>query len=118
MEKDKSRSVITVGMLACSVLMLSASFIGCGAEPAKVRAPVPLVPIMCDSCHESIPNTEAFYHHGHAGFTVEWSITPGLGPDPDGHPAPQPCPSDGTPCNPDSLKCNTCGWTEKYLATP
>jgi len=113
MEKDKFRSVVRVGVLACSMLMLSALFMGCPkvtkpttapTGPGDVRAPADTVPVTC-----AHTNRVAFYHHQLGEQTHEWTKDPAI-VQPDGVPVPQPCPVDPAAiCNADSLKCNDCG---------
>jgi len=95
MEKDKFRSAIAVGMLACSVLLISALFIGCGPCAPPVEPP---------GCTH--PSQAAFYHHQHpSGDTITWYVTP--------RPANDtiPCPWDSAAlCTPDSVKCLDCGY--------
>jgi len=93
MEKDKSRSVVRVSMLACSVLLLSALFIGCG----------PCTPQPKPCLH---PSRVAFYCHALPGDSAHtwyatWTDTAGV-------PSPQPCPWDSASTACDSLKCETC----------
>jgi hypothetical protein len=108
MEKDRFRSAIKVGMLACSILVLSALFIGCEVErhhtaqqllsAAQLKCPHPFratyyTHIMV-SPHDT---TDAMY---------VWSPPPSSTT---GMPAAQPCPSDDVATSADSVKCTSCG---------
>jgi hypothetical protein len=108
MNKDKLRSVITVSMLACSVLILSALFIGC---------PQPTWQVQLKAAQIRCPHTEkaAYYHHPTTPphdstlAAFDWYKSPPPPCDPTGMPAPQPCPVDPALTNADSLKCTVCG---------
>jgi len=91
MEKDKYRSAITVGMLACSILFLSALFIGCG----------PCQPTPCTHPHG---HQTAYYHYWNPQrLLYKWSLTPRPVDDS------IPCPWDTTQfVLPDTVKCNDC----------
>jgi hypothetical protein len=58
-------------------------------------------------------NTVATYRHAHGLVTKTW-VVPAVGPTPDSTPHATPCPNDGTPCPPVSIKCNSCNWTKQY----
>ena len=92
MEKDKHRSVISVGMLACSMLLLSALFIGCG-------------PCQRPPCAHPQNDQAAFYHNQNpSGDTITWYVTPRIAGDT------APCPWDSTALNtPDYVRCLECG---------
>ncbi len=130
MEKDKFRSVIAVGMLVCSVLALSALFMGCATKkttsPQTVVIPQPappelievtIWPAVPESGWTSVtctnPNcadrtkTAAFSHHQHGQETYQFARTPAYAL-PDGTPAPVKCPTDDIDCAADSGKCLTC----------
>jgi hypothetical protein len=108
MEKDKFRSVITFGMLACSILILSALFIGCEAEQHHTAQQL-LSAAQLKCLH---PLKAAYYTHPTVlphDTTVAvfiWCTPPSSTT---GMPAAQPCPSDGAATNADSLKCTKCG---------
>ncbi len=124
MEKDKFRSVITVGMLVCSVLVLSALIMSCGpSQQASTASKVPgntalqesvkLTRIGTTTCAH--PVQAEYYHHTYTipphlenYATVTWFKSPPPG-DSTSHPAAQPCPVDGVICDRDSLKCTVCG---------
>ena len=110
MEKDKLRSVITVGALACSVLILSALFIGC-EKPGTPQQLLGGAQLKCPHSTQA-----AYYHHTYTipphrtGYaTVPWYVTPPPMGDTTGLPAAQPCPVDTTMCRADSVKCTACG---------
>jgi len=102
MEKDKRRSAIVVGMLACSMLLMSALFIGCGHCGWPVKC--------------THPQQAAFYHHTDSVpphppdyETFRWYIEPPVYDTLLGKPLAMPCPIDGTLCECDSVKCTACG---------
>jgi hypothetical protein len=58
-------------------------------------------------------NTVATYRHACGVAPTTWTA-PAVGPKPDSAPQPTPCPNDGTPCPPFSIKCTTCKWARQY----
>jgi hypothetical protein len=58
-------------------------------------------------------NTVATYRHVHGAVAKTWTAA-AYGATEDSAPHPTPCPNDGTPCPPVSIKCNSCGWTKQY----
>jgi hypothetical protein len=109
MEKDKFRSVIMVGLLACSILLVPALFVGC---PGPKSQPTWQSQLQAAQMRCPHPTKTAYYHHTytipphHVGMaTVTWcapSTTTGT-------PSPQPCPTDTMMCACDSVKCAVCG---------
>ena len=100
MEKDKFRSVITLGLLVCSVLTLSALIAGC----VVVNPPCTTHPMKAAFYH----HTDSIPPHQVGQATVTWVVTPPVYL-PSGLPAAQQCPADGVlrPC--DYIKCMGCG---------
>ncbi|MBN2464533.1 hypothetical protein JXD38_02760 [candidate division WOR-3 bacterium] len=94
MEKDKHRSVITVGMLACSMLLLSALFTGCGTCQQTTES----------SCAHPHEHQTAYYHYWSPQKQLyKWSLTPRPSNDT------MQCPWDTTVLVlPDTVKCNDC----------
>ena|GEM_PF-2377309 len=99
MEKDKYRSAITVGMLVCSMLVLSTLFIGCG----------PCQPPPSPPCTHPHSEQAACYHYPHPnGTTYSWVLQP---PPPATDSFMTPCPWDTAwKVLPDSVKCLKCGY--------
>ena len=108
MEKGKFRSAITVGTLACSILILSALFIGCETHKTQQQ----LLSAAQLRCPHSL--LAAYYTHpmvlphdtSVAVFTWVEPVPPsGVA----GLPAAQPCPVDPASSSVDSVKCTICG---------
>jgi hypothetical protein len=108
MEKDRFRSVITVGMLACSILILSALFIGC----EKHRTQQKLLSAAQLGCPHLVK--AAYYTHPivlphdttKAVFTWVVLLPPSSTTS---APAAQKCPVDPAMTNADYVKCTVCG---------
>lgn len=132
MEKDKSRSVINVTALLCSILALASVLLtGCPSRkattPSPAVAPIPRsyqagVPIYTATADPRFPSTytctnsscthpdtsAAFSHHQHQMQLDQFAYTPAYG-NLNGVPAPVKCPTDNLDCPPDSVKCLACG---------
>ena len=96
MEKDKHRSAITVGMLACSMLLLSALFIDCGTCDRTQLPPCP---------HPDSLQTAYYHHFLPGGGLFKWSLTPP--PANDSLIAPYPLDTTVS-VMPDTVKCTDC----------
>jgi len=109
MEKDKSRSVITVGMLVCSILILSALFIGCEKHNTQARL---LSAAQLGCLH---PFKYVYYTHDptippHDSTVVRFDWCEPLPPSSTtSSPVAQKCPEDPAMTSPDSVKCALCG---------
>jgi hypothetical protein len=60
MEKDKYRSVVTVGMLACSMLLLSALFAGC-SRPNVNSSPLMAAHAETTACYHRIASDSSLF---------------------------------------------------------
>ncbi len=120
MEKDKYRSAITVGMLACSMLLSFGLLIGCGpgnvSNPPKtetVATETVATPPVRPACTH--PTFWAWSHHTYPNGTTQNYRSPSPLPGPlAGTPIAQPCPvhpdtleSHTHPV--DSVRCTVCG---------
>jgi len=109
MEKDKFRSVFTIGMLTSSVLILSLLFIGC----EQPRTQQQLLSAAQHGCPHLVK--VAYYTHDpaippHDSITAKfvWCVT--LPPSSTlSAPVAQKCPIDPAMTNADSVKCAVCG---------
>jgi hypothetical protein len=110
MDKDKLRSVVTVGMLAC-ILVFSALFMGCPQPTWQQK-----VQVAQAACPHNVK--AAYYHHDpnvppHDSIVAKFDFckpSPPLSIGLNGTPSPQPCPvPDAAICEGDSVKCTACG---------